>query len=313
MRILVTGSAGFIGFHVATALLQRGDTVVGLDNFNDYYDPKLKEDRNAMLEKMRGFTLVRGDVGDRDVVQQAMKGVDAVCHLAAAAGVRYSMERPDVYMRSNIVGFQNILEAMREQGIERLIFASSSSVYGDAETPFREDQNITPISFYGATKLSNEAMAHAYGHVYGLRASGLRFFTVYGPWGRPDMALFTFTRKIFSGEPMDVYNRGNHRRDFTYIDDIVAGVLAAIDRNIDFAIINLGRGESEELMDFISVIEKSCGKKAKKNFLPKQIGDIDETHADIHKARKLLGYDPKTSIEEGIPKFVSWYREYYCL
>ena len=311
MKVLVTGSAGFIGFHVAKALLERGDSVVGLDNFNDYYDPALKEDRNAMLEKMQDFTLVRGDVEDRDIVQQAMKGVDAVCHLAAAAGVRYSMERPDVYMKSNIVGFQNVLEQMREEGITRLVFASSSSVYGEAENPFREDQQVIPISFYGATKLSNEAMAHAYCHVYGLRVTGLRFFTAYGPWGRPDMALFTFVKKIFSGEAIDVFNRGNHRRDFTYIDDIVAGVVASIDADLSFAILNLGRGKSEALMDFIAMIEKSCGREAKKNLLGKQPGDIEETHADIRKAKKLLGYDPKTSIAEGVPRFVEWFKKYY--
>lgn len=310
MKVLVTGSAGFIGFHVARALLERGDAVVGLDNFNDYYNPKLKEDRNAILKKMKGFTLVRGDVADREVVATTMRGVDAVCHLAAAAGVRYSMERPDVYMKSNIVGFQNILETMRGQGTKRLVFASSSSVYGDAEIPLREDQTIMPISFYGATKLSNEAMAHAYCHVYGLRATGLRFFTVYGPWGRPDMALYRFVSKIFAGKPIDVFNRGNHKRDFTYIDDIVAGVVVSIDEDLPFAILNLGRGKSEALMDFIAHIEKACGKEAKKNLLPKQSGDIEETHADIAKAKKLLGYDPKTSISEGIPKFVEWFRGY---
>lgn len=307
----MTGSAGFIGFHAAKALLTRGDEVAGLDNFNDYYDLKLKEDRNKILKKMKGFTLVRGDVADREVVATTMKGVDAVCHLAAAAGVRYSMERPDVYMESNIVGFQNILEVMREQGMKRLVFASSSSVYGDAEIPLREDQTIIPISFYGATKLSNEAMAHAYSHVYGLRTTGLRFFTAYGPWGRPDMALFMFVKNIFAGKPIDVFNKGNHKRDFTYIDDIVAGVVASIDADLPFAILNLGRGKSETLMDFIAHIEKACGKEAKKNLLPKQPGDIEETHADISKAKKLLGYDPKTSISEGIPRFVEWFKKYY--
>jgi UDP-glucuronate 4-epimerase len=311
MWVLVTGSAGFIGFHVAKALLERGDTVVGLDDFNDYYDPKLKEDRNAILEKMKGFTLIRGDVADRDVVDKAMKGVDNVCHLAAAAGVRHSIEHPDVYMKSNIVGFQNILEAMRGEGINRLVFASSSSVYGDAPTPFREDQRVTSISFYGATKLSNEAMAHAYHRCYGLRVTGLRFFTVYGPWGRPDMALFRFVANIFSGKPIDVFNMGNHRRDFTYVDDIAAGVLASIDADLPFAIVNLGWGRSEALMDFIALVEKTCGKKAKKNLVGKQVGDVDATHADITRAGKLLGYVPKTSIEEGMPRFVEWYRRYY--
>ncbi|PIR48209.1 protein CapI [Candidatus Peregrinibacteria bacterium CG10_big_fil_rev_8_21_14_0_10_55_24] len=313
MRILLTGAAGFIGYHTSQALIARGDEVIGLDNFNTYYDPKLKEARAAMLTGQKGFTLVRGDIRDRKTVVEAMKGVDRVLHLPAMAGVRYSFEHPEEYVDTNILGFFNVLDEARKQEIPGLIYASSSSVYGGNTTfPSSEEDRVDDqLSLYGMTKKDNELMAHTYHHSYGIPVTGLRFFTVYGPWGRPDMALFLFTDAILHGRPINVFGEGKQQRDFTYIDDIVAGVVASIDRNYDEEIFNLGCGRKEELMDFITMIEKACGKEAQKEFLPMQPGDVRVSDADIAKARKKLGYEPKTQIKEGIPRFVQWYREYY--
>ena len=313
MRILLTGAAGFIGYHTSQALIARGDEVIGLDNFNTYYDPKLKEARAAMLTGQKGFTLVRGDIRDRKTVVEAMKGVDRVLHLPAMAGVRYSFEHPEEYVDTNILGFFNVLDEARKQEIPGLIYASSSSVYGGNTTfPSSEEDRVDDqLSLYGMTKKDNELMAHTYHHSYGIPVTGLRFFTVYGPWGRPDMALFLFTDAILHGRPINVFGEGKQQRDFTYIDDIVAGVVASIDRNYDEEIFNLGCGRKEELLDFITMIEKACGKEAQKEFLPMQPGDVRVSDADIAKARKKLGYEPKTQIKEGIPRFVQWYREYY--
>jgi len=313
MRILLTGVAGFIGYHTADLLLKRGDEVVGLDNFNPYYDPKLKEARIAKLMGRKGFTLIRGDILDRKTVAKAMRGCDRVCHLAALAGVRYAFDHPDEYIQTNIQGFFHILEEVRLQKISGLIYASSSSVYGgNTKLPSSEaDRTDDQLSLYGMNKKDNELMAHTYHSLYGIPVTGLRFFTVYGPWGRPDMALFLFTDALLRGKPLDIYGQGKMQRDFTFVDDIVAGLVAAIDRNLPEEIINLGSGRKEELMDFVKTIEKACGKEAKKNYLPMQPGDVRASLADISKAKEKLGYTPKTMIAEGIPKFVTWYREYF--
>lgn len=323
MRVLVTGSAGFIGYHVAETLLARGDTVIGFDNFNPYYDATLKERRNAILEERKGFTIVRGNLEDPEAVAHAfqlLKGERAaadtgtrVVHLAAQAGVRHSIEHPEEFIQSNIVGCHNVIEACRVHAIGGLIYASTSAVYGDnKEVPFREDHRTdAQVSLYGMTKKANELEAAVYHNLFGLHVTGLRFFTVYGPWGRPDMALFLFTDAILRGAAMQIYGEGRMRRDFTFIDDIVAGVLAAVDSNHEHEIINLGRGKTEELMDFVAAVERACSREGAKEFLPMQPGDVIQTSADTTKAKRLLRYEPKTSIAEGIPKFVAWYREYY--
>lgn len=315
MKYLVTGAAGFIGFHVSRALLTRGDTVIGLDNLNDYYDPRLKEDRVKQLTVFSEFTFVRGDIADYSLLCELneMHKFDKVCHLAAQAGVRYSLVNPFVYERANLLGFLNILEMCRNSGIENLVYASSSSVYGGNEKiPFSiEDRTDKPISLYAATKKANELMAYTYHHLYAMRCTGLRFFTVYGPWGRPDMALFKFTRAILNGGEIEVYNYGRMKRDFTYIDDIVRGVLAALDRDYDFEIFNLGNSQPVELGYFIECIERTLGKTARKKLLPLQPGDVEATYADIDYSTEKLGFVPKTTIEEGIRKFIEWYREYY--
>jgi len=315
MKILLTGSAGFIGFHTAKALLARGDEVVGLDNFNAYYDPKLKEDRNLELLKEEKFTLIRGDICDRKTVAKAVKGADRVCHLAALAGVRYAFDHPDEYIDINIRGFFNVLDEVRLQKIPGITYASSSSVYGgNTKMPLAEtDRTDNQLSLYGMNKKDNELMAHVYHSLYGIPVTGLRFFTVYGPWGRPDMALFMFTDKILSGEPLEIFGNGKMQRDFTYVDDIVSGIVASIDKNYPEEVFNLGCGRTEELMDYVKTIELACGKEAKKNFLPMQPGDVIRTEADITKAQKMLGFQPKTQIADGIPQFVAWYREYYSL
>lgn len=324
MRVLVTGSAGFIGFSVARALLKRGDTVVGLDNFTPYYDPKLKEARNAILEKEKGFTLVRGDINDPKALDQALSALTRneergtrndtrVCHLAAQAGVRHSIDHPELFLRDNVMGFNMIIEECRKKNIGGLIYASTSAVYGDnKEHPFSESHNVDhPISIYGMTKKANELQAYVYHSLYKLPCTGLRFFTVYGPLGRPDMALFLFTKAVLEGKTLPIFGQGKMRRDFTYIDDIVSGVIAAIDRNDPYEIYNLGGGKTEELMDYVGAVEKACGKEGKKEFLPMQQGDVVATSADISKARKVLEFDPKTHIDVGVPNFVKWYREYY--
>ncbi|MCF7844341.1 MAG: NAD-dependent epimerase/dehydratase family protein [Kiritimatiellales bacterium] len=313
MKILLTGAAGFIGFHTAKTLLARGDEVIGLDNFNPYYDPQLKENRIKQLEGLKGFTLIRGDITDRETIRGAMKGVDRICHLAALAGVRYSFEHPDEFILNNIQGTFEMIDEARMQEIPGFIYASSSSVYGGNEqSPSSEEDRVDDqLALYGMTKKDNELMAHTFHNLYGLPVTGLRFFTVYGPWGRPDMALFLFTDAILHDRPIQVFGEGKQQRDFTYVDDIVSGIVASIDKNHDEEIINLGCGRKEELMDFIKIIEESCGKEAQKEMLPMQPGDVRSSLADISKAQKLLDYEPKTQIKDGIPQFVEWYREYY--
>lgn len=319
MKILVTGSAGFIGFHVSESLLEQGNEVIGLDNFNDYYDPSLKEARNKILEKFQNYTLYRGNIQDDKFLDKIFKKhkIDVVCNLAAQAGVRYSVTNPLTYEESNSLGFLQILEAMRKHNVKSLVFASSSSVYGGIkEIPFSEGMKIDkPVSLYAATKAANELYAHSYNHLYGIKSIGLRFFTVYGPYGRPDMALYGFVKSITEGKTIQVYNHGNQKRDFTYIDDIISGVISSIEAvkegKVNYEIINLGRGQPANLMDFISEIESALGKEAKKEFLPAQQGDVSQTHADITKAKKLLNYQPKTNIQDGIKEFVNWYLNYY--
>lgn len=319
MKILVTGTAGFIGFSLAKKLLERGDEVVGADNLSPYYSVKLKKARNAILQKYDNYHFREIDLADKTKVEQLFSemSVDKVCHLAAQAGVRYSLERPHAYIDSNIVAFMNVLEGCRHSNIKRLVYASSSSVYGgNTKLPFSEKDFVdTPVSLYAATKKSNELMAHCYSHLYGLQTAGLRFFTVYGPWGRPDMALWLFTEAITNNKPINVFNQGDMERDFTFVDDIVKGVTGAIDsENLDnFEVFNLGNHRSENLLEMIALIEKCVGKKALKNFLPMQPGDVRSTYADIEKAQKKLGYTPSTNIRDGIPLFINWYKEYHCL
>ncbi|ODR96791.1 capsular biosynthesis protein CpsI [Methyloceanibacter marginalis] len=333
MKILVTGAAGFIGFHVSRKLLDRGAEVVGLDNMNSYYDVKLKEARLSQLTRYDSFSFIRGDLVDSPMVFElfATHKPERVIHLAAQAGVRYSLTRPEDYIQSNIVGFLNILEACREHEAEHLIFASSSSVYGaNTRVPFSVHDCVDhPLSIYAASKKSNELMAHVYAHLYRLPATGLRFFTVYGPWGRPDMALFKFVKQILADEVIDVYNNGNHARDFTYIDDVVEVMLRMIDRppapnpewsgdNPDpgtslapYRLYNIGNHTAVSLMDFIGLIEKALGREARKNYLDLQPGDVPRTYADVTDLTRDFGYSPNTSVAEGISRFVAWYHAYY--
>lgn len=317
MNILVTGSAGFIGFHVSKRLLDEGNTVIGLDNFNPYYDVKLKEDRNRELESYSNFTCIRKDLCDNSAVAKLFAGeeFDVVCNLAAQAGVRHSLTHPHDYITSNITGFLNILEACRHNNTKRLVYASSSSVYGgNTELPFSvKDRVDTPVSLYAASKKSNELMAHCYSHLYGFQTIGLRFFTVYGPWGRPDMAMWLFTKATLANEPIKVFNQGDMQRDFTYIDDIVQGVVASIKEEglEQYEVFNIGNNNSEDLMELIGILEKSLGKEAKKEYLPMQPGDVKATFADIDNTKDKLGFKPSTKIEDGVPKFVRWYKEYY--
>jgi UDP-glucuronate 4-epimerase len=313
MKIFLTGAAGFIGFHTANALLDRGDEVVGYDNLNAYYDPALKNSRLEMLKKRKGFTFVKGDILDRALLAKSMKGCDRVLHLAALAGVRYAFDHPTEYIDINIKGFFHIIDEVRLQNIAGLVYASSSSVYGgnDRFPASEEHPTENQVSLYGQNKKDNELMARTYNHLYKTKSTGLRFFTVYGPWGRPDMALFLFTEATLKGKPLNVFGEGKMQRDFTYIDDIVAGIIASIDKNYDCEIFNLGCGRKEELMDYIGMVEKSLGMEAKKNFMPMQPGDVRSSLADVSKAKKMLNYEPKTTIKDGVPKFVAWYREYY--
>ncbi len=313
MKILLTGAAGFIGFHTANVLLDRGDEVVGLDNLNAYYDPTLKEKRLEMLMKRKGFSFIRGDILDRATVAKAMTGVDRVCHLAALAGVRYAFDHPDEYVDINIKGFFHVLDEVRKQKIAGLVYASSSSVYGgnDKLPASEDDRTDNQVSLYGMNKKDNELMAHTYHSLYGTHVTGLRFFTVYGPWGRPDMALFLFTDALLHDRTLQIFGEGKMQRDFTYVDDIVSGIVASIDKNFEDEVFNLGCGRKEELMDYIKMVETSCGKEAKKNYLPMQPGDVRASLADISKAKKMLGFEPKTTIRDGVPQFVKWYREYY--
>ncbi|VAW81966.1 UDP-glucose 4-epimerase [hydrothermal vent metagenome] len=333
MKVLITGAAGFIGNDLAIRLLERGDEVIGIDNLNDYYDPSLKEARLARVTGNPGFTDVRINLEDREGMAEVFKKhkPDRVVNLAAQAGVRYSLENPNSYIDTNIVGFMNILEGCRYNDVEHLVYASSSSVYGsNTKMPFSVHDNVDhPVSIYAATKKANELMAHTYSHLYRLPTTGLRFFTVYGPWGRPDMALFLFTRKILAGEPIDVFNYGKHRRDFTYIDDIVEGVIRTLDHiaqpNPDwsgdhpdaasgtapYALYNIGNNEPVELMHYIEVLEDCLGRKAEKNMLPLQPGDVPDTYADVQDLVRDVGYKPDMSVEQGVANFVDWYRDYY--
>jgi UDP-glucuronate 4-epimerase len=323
MAILVTGAAGFIGFHVSQALLARGDRVLGVDNVNDYYDVRLKEARLAQLREQNGFAFERVDIADYaalTAVARRHRDIAGIVHLAAQAGVRYSLKNPHAYAESNVVGHLDVLELARELGgLRSLVYASSSSVYGgNTKLPFAvEDKVDKPVSLYAATKAADELMSHAYSHLYGIPQTGLRFFTVYGPWGRPDMAYYDFTRAIFAGETIKVFNHGDMRRDFTWIDDVVAGVLAALDRppakdgGAPHRLYNIGNHKAENLLDFIAVIETACGRKAVTEFTPMQPGDVKETYADISAISRDLGFAPTTPISEGIPKFVAWYRAYH--
>lgn len=334
MKILVTGSAGFIGAALSAALLKRGDTVVGVDNLNDYYEVSLKQARLDRLTPHPGYTDIRLGLECRDELMAVFSRYrpDRVVNLAAQAGVRYSLTHPHAYIDANLAGFCNVLEACRQHDIEHLVYASSSSVYGANTTmPFSVHDNVDhPLSLYAATKKANELMAHTYSHLYSLPTTGLRFFTVYGPWGRPDMALFKFTRNILAGVPIDLYNHGHHRRDFTYIDDIVEGVVRVLDRvatanpawqgdqpdpasSLDpYRLYNIGNHQPVELTRFIAVLEEALGVKALRNELPMQPGDVLDTHADVQDLMRDVGYSPSTPIETGIGRFVDWYRGYYC-
>lgn len=332
MTTLVTGAAGFIGFHVAKRLMTRGDSVIGIDNLNDYYDPRLKAARLAELAKLnRGsFSFEQVDFADEKALERALEGhaFERVIHLGAQAGVRYSIDHPRAYVQSNLVGHLNLLEIARHRQLEHFVYASSSSVYGNNESlPFRVDDRVDhPISLYAATKRSDELISEAYSHLYRLRQTGLRFFTVYGPWGRPDMAMWIFTSRILAGKPIEVFNHGNMRRDFTYIDDIVAGIVAAHDNPppddgtakaggslSPHRIYNIGNHRSEALMDLIRILERECGRAAQIEFLPLQPGDVAETFAEIGDIRRDLGFEPTTAIESGVPKFVSWFKHYHSL
>ncbi|MCV2365075.1 NAD-dependent epimerase [Paucibacter sp. DJ1R-11] len=333
MKVLVTGAAGFIGMHVSQILLARGDQVVGLDNLNDYYDPQLKHNRLARLTPKPGFEFVQMDVADRPGIEKLFKDhkFDRVVHLAAQAGVRYSIENPHAYIDSNIVGFTNILEGCRHNGVQHLAYASSSSVYGgNTLMPFSEHHSVDhPVSLYAATKKANELMAHTYSHLFRLPTTGLRFFTVYGPWGRPDMALFLFTKAIIEGKPINVFNHGQMIRDFTYVDDIAEGVVRVLDRaatpepgydsdksdpahsNAPYRIFNIGNHAPIQLMAFIEAIEKAVGREAIKNFMPLQDGDVPATHADVEELAAWTQFRPAMPVPDGVTKFVAWYRDYY--
>lgn len=331
MRVLVTGAAGFIGFHTAKRLLARGDRVIGLDNLNDYYDVSLKEARLAQLKPHDNFSFVKRDL-DEDGLEQVLDEHDVtrVIHLAAQAGVRYSFENPRAYVDSNVVGFMNMLEACRANEVEHLVYASSSSVYGNnRKIPFSTEDNVDhPVSMYAATKKANELMAHVYSHLHHLPATGLRFFTVYGPWGRPDMSPFRFADAIFKGKTIKVFNYGNHRRDFTYIDDIVEGVVRVLDKPAEanpdwdttqdvasssapWRLYNIGNNEPVELLEYIRVFEEVIGKPSITEMVPMQPGDVEETYADIDALQADFGYRPSTPLREGIEKFIGWYRDYY--
>lgn len=332
-KFIVTGAAGFIGSHLSHRLLDRGDEVIGVDNLNDYYDVRLKEARLERLKAKRRFSFHKIDLADKDTVGElfAYSRPEVVVNLAAQAGVRYSLQNPQAYIEANIRGFLNVLEGCRHNKVGHLVFASSSSVYGkNTKMPFSVSQNVDhPVSLYAATKKANELMAHSYSHLYGMPCTGLRFFTVYGPWGRPDMALFLFTKAILTGKPIDVFNNGNMERDFTYIDDIVEGVVRVADNpaapdptwsgdapnpstsDVPYRLYNIGNHSPVPLMKMIEVLEDCLGKKAEKNFLPLQAGDVPATYADVESLTRDVGFKPNTSIEDGIRKFVDWYREFY--
>jgi UDP-glucuronate 4-epimerase len=313
--ILVTGAAGFIGFHLSRELLEKGNQVIGVDNLNPYYDVSLKKARLDLLKPLQEFVFYKEDIqnlsGLRKIFQK--HAIGRICNLAAQAGVRHSLKDPFSYQKSNLEGFLNLLELAREYGITNFVYASSSSVYGDSpRMPFSvDDRTDTPVSLYGATKKANELMAYAYSHLFGIPCTGLRYFTVYGPWGRPDMALFLFADAILNDRPINVYNYGRMKRDFTYIGDVVEGTIAALERPFAYEVFNLGNSDPIELMDFIGIIEGELGRKAQKNMMPLQPGDVLETSAEIGKSKEMLGFSPKTPIRKGIKKFLNWYREYY--
>jgi UDP-glucuronate 4-epimerase len=333
MKVLVTGAAGFIGSTVSRKLLDRGDELVGLDNLNAYYDPKLKEARLARLTPRAGFRFAKLDLADAAGMAALFKGerFDRVVHLAAQAGVRYSLENPQAYVDSNITGTLNVLEGCRHNGVQHLVYASTSSVYGaNTKMPFSVHQAAThPLSFYAATKRANELMAHNYSALFRLPVTGLRFFTVYGPWGRPDMALFLFTKNILAGKPIDVFNHGHHKRDFTFVEDIAEGVVRALDRiatpdpkwdsnnpdpatsSAPYRVYNIGNNSPVDLSHYIETLEKCLGRKAEKNLLPLQLGDVPDTYADVEELVRDVGYKPATTVEQGVKAFVEWYREYY--
>jgi len=333
MRILVTGAAGFIGFHTAARLLDRGDEVVGLDNLSPYYDVSLKEARLEKLQGRNGFHFIKADLAEREVVEAvfAEEKPERVIHLAAQAGVRHSLNHPHAYIDANIRGFLHVLEGCRHHGVKHLVYASSSSVYGaNRKLPFSVNDNVDhPVSLYGATKKANELMAHSYAHLFALPVTGLRFFTVYGPLGRPDMSLFQFTRNILEGKPIPVFNYGHHARDFTYIDDVAEGVVRTVDTiatpdpdwrgedpdpatsSAPYRLYNIGNHSPVKLLDYIAVIEQAVGRKAKLEMLPAQAGDVPETYADVEALKDAVGFEPSTPIEVGVKRFVAWYREFY--
>jgi UDP-glucuronate 4-epimerase len=333
MKVLVTGVAGFIGSETARVLLARGEEVIGVDNLNDYYDVNLKLARLARLEGQSGFRFIRCDLADREAIANVFAEYrpERVVNLAAQAGVRYAFQNPHAYVDSNLVGFLHVLEGCRHHGVEHLVYASSSSVYGaNTSMPFSVHDNVDhPLNLYAASKKANELMAHSYSHLYDLPVTGLRFFTVYGPWGRPDMSLFIFTRKIIAGEPIDVFNLGRHARDFTYVDDIVEGVVRTLDKiatpnpqwnsdnpepgtsNAPYRLYNIGNNQPVELLYFIECIESALGKTAQKNFLPLQAGDVPRTYANIDALVDDIGFQPKTRIEDGVGRFVHWYKDFY--
>jgi UDP-glucuronate 4-epimerase len=333
MKVLITGCAGFIGMHVAQKLLARGDSVLGIDNLNDYYDPQLKRARLAQLTPFKGFRFERMDVVDRPDMARLFENekIDRVVHLAAQAGVRYSLQNPNAYVESNLVGFVNVLEGCRHQAVQHLVYASSSSVYGgNTKIPFSESDSVDhPVSLYAATKKANELMAHTYSHLFGLPTTGLRFFTVYGPWGRPDMALFLFTKAILAGQPINIFNHGNMVRDFTFVDDIVEGVIRVADKpavpnpafdpanpdpatsNAPYRVFNIGNNQPTQLMDYIQALESALGVTAKKNYLPMQPGDVPATAANTDELDSWIGFKPNTAVRHGVVRFVDWYRSYY--
>jgi UDP-glucuronate 4-epimerase len=333
MAILVTGAAGFIGFHLTERLLARGETVIGLDNLNDYYEVALKEARLARLQAQAGFAFHRLDLADRAGMERLFgdESIDRVVHLAAQAGVRYSLTHPHAYAESNLTGFLHVLEGCRSRSVAHLVYASSSSVYGgNTAMPFRAEASADhPLALYGATKKANEAMAHAYSHLYGIPTTGLRFFTVYGPWGRPDMALFSFTRAILAGEPIPVFNHGHHKRDFTYVDDVVEGIVRVLDRparpdpafdparpdpsasSAPYRLYNIGNGQPVDLITYIRTLEAALGRAARLDLQPMQPGDVPDTWADCTPLQRDTGYKPSTPVSEGIARFVAWYRDYY--
>ena len=333
MRVLVTGAAGFIGYHTAARLLERGHEVIGFDNLSPYYDVSLKEARLARLKTHEAFRFLKADLADREMVEAtfAEEKPQRVIHLAAQAGVRYSLDHPHAYISSNVTGFLHVLEGCRHHGVEHLVYASTSAVYGaNGKLPFDVHDPVDhPVSLYGATKKANELMAHSYAHLFGLPVTGLRFFTVYGPWGRPDMSLFLFTRDILAGKPIPVFNFGHHARDFTYVDDAVEGVLRAFDTiatpdpawraeapdsatsSAPYRIYNIGNHSPVALLDYIAAIEKALVKQAKLDLLPQQPGDVEETYADVEALKDATGFQPSTPLEQGIERFVAWYRDYY--